>query len=289
MLKPVLLTLTLFAISLEPGANGALLIGDLETLLSGDATTNIFITLSNGPEELLGRFTQMTFGSRNERLNSVVTALKEHSSMTQKVVVDILEKFASVSPTPIEIKPFWISNQIYVKGANRFLVALLQALGPLISFIGAERFADLIPTIPAEPTPSNPTSTGSNATWGVQKIQAEEAWAILSAAGNSKPVVIGSIDSGVRGTHEALRDNYVGGEYGWFDPGEQTATPNDQNGHGTHTVGKLVSRNPEHSTSGFNPGIKICKPRAKNHEFKRIFAKIAQILSIMVKTTKFSA
>jgi len=42
----------------------------------------------------------------------------------------------------------------------------------------------------------------------------------------------------VRVTHEALRDNYLG-EYGWFDPYMHTDTPNDQNGHGTHTTGTI--------------------------------------------------
>ncbi|ODM93519.1 Bacillopeptidase F [Orchesella cincta] len=30
-------------------------------------------------------------------------------------------------------------------------------------------------------------------------------------------VIIATVDTGVRGTHEALKDNFVG-EYGWFDP-----------------------------------------------------------------------
>jgi len=43
----------------------------------------------------------------------------------------------------------------------------------------------------------------------------------------------------VRGTHEALRDNYVG-EYGWFDPYAGRDVPTDVNGHGTHTIGSIA-------------------------------------------------
>ncbi|ODM91346.1 Bacillopeptidase F [Orchesella cincta] len=43
----------------------------------------------------------------------------------------------------------------------------------------------------------------------------------------------------VRGTHEALKDNFVG-EYGWFDPSHQHSYTHDNNGHGTHTTGTIA-------------------------------------------------
>ena len=235
MLKLTITIISLLLV-LEPGnfVQGATLLGELEDLLEGESTANIFITLSSGPEELLERLASQTFGNRLDRVTSVVESLKQHSNRTQQVVMDVLQKFSSVSPMPLEIKPFWISNQIYVKGANKFLVLMLQALGPLISFIGAEKFADLIPTIPSEPVKATGT-TNSNITWGLEKIGIDEAWRQLSGV-NSNPVIVGSIDSGVRVTHEALKNNFVGA-YGWYDPVEETPTPNDQNGHGTHTTG----------------------------------------------------
>ncbi|ODM87317.1 Bacillopeptidase F [Orchesella cincta] len=52
-------------------------------------------------------------------------------------------------------------------------------------------------------------------------------------------VIIATVDTGVRGTHEALKDNFVG-EYGWFDPSTSTPEPTDNNGHGTHTTGTIA-------------------------------------------------
>ncbi|CAK5132273.1 unnamed protein product [Aphanomyces euteiches] len=42
--------------------------------------------------------------------------------------------------------------------------------------------------------------------------------------------------------HEALKGNWRS-NYGWYDPTSKTATPNDGNGHGTHTMGTSVGQN----------------------------------------------
>ncbi|ODM87446.1 Bacillopeptidase F [Orchesella cincta] len=64
--------------------------------------------------------------------------------------------------------------------------------------------------------------------WGVVKIQAPEAWQELGTL-SGEGVIIATVDTGVRGTHEALKDNFVG-EYGWFDPSTSTPEPTDNNG-----------------------------------------------------------
>ena len=53
-------------------------------------------------------------------------------------------------------------------------------------------------------------------------------------------VVIATIDTGVRHTHEALAPGFRGGDYSWFDAINGSAQPYDDNGHGTLTTG-LVS------------------------------------------------
>ncbi|TMW69618.1 hypothetical protein Poli38472_001774 [Pythium oligandrum] len=73
----------------------------------------------------------------------------------------------------------------------------------------------------------------------VKMIKAPAVWE-LGFTGEG--VVVGSVDSGVRGTHEALRDNFAG-EYGWYDPEAKKTNPYDVTGHGTHTVGTIVGAN----------------------------------------------
>jgi len=73
------------------------------------------------------------------------------------------------------------------------------------------------------------------AEWGIERVKAEEAWAITNGSG----VVVANIDTGVHYTHEALRDNFRA-DHGWLDPYDSTAQPNDPDGHGSHTMGTIA-------------------------------------------------
>jgi subtilisin family serine protease len=81
--------------------------------------------------------------------------------------------------------------------------------------------------------------------WGVQDINAPEIWA---SGQHGEGIVVGSIDTGVRYTHEALVKQYRGNlgngvfdhNYNWYDSLREADVPTDDNGHGTHTVGTMV-------------------------------------------------
>jgi len=56
---------------------------------------------------------------------------------------------------------------------------------------------------------------------------------------------VSSIDTGVRYTHKDLAGQYIGqydGWYGWYEPRGHAATPYDDQGHGTHTMGTIVGK-----------------------------------------------
>merc|ERR1712232_1447820 len=76
--------------------------------------------------------------------------------------------------------------------------------------------------------------------WNVAIIGADDAW---DMGYDGSGIVVGNIDTGVRYTHEALRDNYRGAssghDYNWFDP-NGNPEPFDNNGHGTHTMGTIA-------------------------------------------------
>jgi len=82
-------------------------------------------------------------------------------------------------------------------------------------------------------------SLAANSTieWGVNTVGAPEIWQYFTGKG----VVIGSIDTGVRGTHEAFKANYRD-DHGWFDPYHASTFPEDSGGHGSHTVGTMVGK-----------------------------------------------
>ncbi|MEU8328228.1 S8 family serine peptidase [Micromonospora sp. NPDC048839] len=83
------------------------------------------------------------------------------------------------------------------------------------------------------PKPSGPE-------WNIRQIGADRVWSQLGVTGTG--IVVGSSDSGVDGTHPALRAGFRGGDDSWYDPWDGTRSPTDQGGHGTHTVGSAVGR-----------------------------------------------
>ncbi|MGW3619401.1 S8 family serine peptidase [Micromonospora arida] len=85
---------------------------------------------------------------------------------------------------------------------------------------------------------SAPKPTGPE--WNIRQIGADRVWSQLRVTGTG--IVVGSSDSGVDGTHPALRAGFRGGDDSWYDPWDDTRSPTDQGGHGTHTVGSAVGR-----------------------------------------------
>ena len=73
-------------------------------------------------------------------------------------------------------------------------------------------------------------------------IGADKVWDEFNVRGEG--IVIGQSDSGVDGNHPAIHDQYrgvtEGDDYNWFDPWDDTTSPNDEGGHGTHTTGTIL-------------------------------------------------
>ncbi len=84
-------------------------------------------------------------------------------------------------------------------------------------------------------TGDDPAPTGPE--WNIALIGADQVWA---TGDTGQGIVIGGSDTGVDGTHPALRASYRGGDDSWSDPWNHTRTPVDHNGHGTHTIGSAL-------------------------------------------------
>lgn len=196
----------------------------LRRVLKAKGTANIFISFKGGNEPALNSLRRTTFATRDARLNGVAAALQSYSQRTQENVLAYLNKVHNAG-----VQSFWINNRIYVQNADSQLVESL-ALFPEISDIVEEEIIQLDPVLDAQYHSSKEGRPLNE--WGVQKIQAPEAWG-MDGGNSGEGVVVANIDTGVRYTHETLRSNFRGSDYGWFDPYTGSSNPIDQNGHGT--------------------------------------------------------
>jgi subtilisin family serine protease len=81
--------------------------------------------------------------------------------------------------------------------------------------------------------------------WNIRMIGADKVWDEFGVQGEG--IVVGQSDSGVDATHPAIQKQYRGyngsDDYNWFDPWDDTISPNDEGGHGTHTTGTILGSN----------------------------------------------
>ena len=159
----------------------------------------------------------------------------------------------------VDFSPFWITNAVYVPNGD---LALATAL--------AQR-SD-VESIRREPVmfiPPITTATGTAAAttqWNLAKIRADQAWAQTRGAG----IVVASIDTGARYTHQALVNQYRGNTGGgfshtgnWKDVAGRCAggAPCDSYDHGTHVLGIMVGNDGGTNQIGVAPEAKwiACK------------------------------
>ena len=173
---------------------------------------------------------------RSTRLHSFYRTLKDHADETQSKFLSSLEKRSSFKS--VDIRQLWVTNQVIIRNASEEVIRLLQDSSE-ISSAEADRIIPLLTPAFSKQYDTSCNSTSSDDTpWGISRIEASKVW---MDGFRGQGVVVSNVDSGVQYTHEALRENYRT-EYGWYDPYDKTTMPNDQRGHGTHTMGTLVGR-----------------------------------------------
>jgi len=190
---------------------------------------------------------------RSERIAVVSLALKSLAEDTQKSAIDVLTRKG------INFTSYYVGNAIYVDGASKELVDELKSLKD-VKEIRSPIIIDVPVLIPMDADIA--PVTNSTAEWGIDIIGAPLLWS-TDAGITGKGSVIASIDTGVRGTHEAVRDNFRKAS-GWYDPYHGSTFPEDNDGHGSHTMGTMVGRN----GIGVAPGAEWIACRGFNRDGK---------------------
>jgi len=213
------------SLALCVGLSWATIDSDLiQALGSAGVKRDVLIDFEGGNSRVIKNIESRSFRSRISKVKALTQGLQGLSQSSQGPVQDYLRNMG------IQSTSFWSSNQMVVRSTNLGLLRRVD-LFPQVSRIR------MLPTIQLAPIASNNTPTATTVQWGVAKIGADKAWSTFNTKGEG--VVVANIDTGVRVSHEALQGNYRG-DYGWFDPINKTDTPNDQNGHGTHTMGTIA-------------------------------------------------
>lgn len=105
------------------------------------------------------------------------------------------------------------------------------------------------------PRASRPAKLGTQMSWGLKRLKIDRLW---GAGYRGKDVVVGHLDTGVDGSHPALKNSIAA--FAEFDlSGDQVAgaAPRDSDTHGTHTAGTIVGRSGPKGAFGVAPEAKL--------------------------------
>lgn len=206
--------------------------------LEQSATTNVKITFrKSNTKAAFERFHALKLTSRNAKLNSQYSILKDHADIVQADVTSVLLKASAAHGKKHEIAQLWISNELIVRNVDKEMVEILKN-HPDVASLEAEWFIQL--DVMEKPSIATRNNTILFNQWGVANVGAPQVW---DAGYRGQGAVVGVIDTGARATHVALRYTYRGNQpgqnhnYNWFAPNGHDAVPSDDNGHGSHVIG----------------------------------------------------
>ena len=181
-----------------------------------------------------------------ERGRYVYNTLLNKSKTTQDPILRWLRERG------IEHRSFYIVNAILVKSTRDVAEAL--ATRPDVARIeGNPRIHNNLPQTGPSTEPPPQVQRPAMIEPGIAYTHAPDVWALGYTGQN---IVVGSADSGVRWTHNALKPHYRGWDgqsadhnYNWHDAihdsvgnpcGNDSPFPCDDNGHGSHTTGTAI-------------------------------------------------
>ncbi|KAG7389177.1 hypothetical protein PHYPSEUDO_010979 [Phytophthora pseudosyringae] len=189
--------------------------------------------------------------SRSERRQNVFQSFSSTVNDVQRSVASFIE---AQNGGEVDVSRLWLQNTLVVRykeeGERLNSVFFHEELPSFPGVLQVEADAPVLRLIGAQQEEDQGAKEGGEPQSNVKLLHAPQLWA---KGVKGKNVVVASIDSGVRYTHEALRDTFRGTtkdgkvdfDYSfWFTPGtdisKETPDTADEVGHGTHTMGTAV-------------------------------------------------
>ncbi|MEW5701154.1 MAG: S8 family serine peptidase [Candidatus Zixiibacteriota bacterium] len=238
---PVLASLMAWSASLAAGELSprqlSVLTPSLVSALSQASSTATFDLLvaprgsrKSGEKLTLAASASRSLGERHARVGVLLHDEAVHTQSRLTAAIASLPGHATL------ISSFWITNALHVRADLPALLTL------------AER--DDVAAISLNPAvelmrPVSVTDATAAAVGAQENLAVVGARALWSRGLTGRGRLVASIDTGVEGSHPALKDRWRGmhGDTAaaWFDP-FHTPVPADNNGHGTHVMGIAVGR-----------------------------------------------
>lgn len=180
----------------------------------------------------------------------VYNTLMEKTGQSQAKVRKYLDE------TNTLYEAYWIKNAIAVQGSASATLFGLMNYGEIHSLQSIPRIF-IADTTPYEPHAQDTVVSLPAA--NLLHIRADQAW---SLGYDGTGIVVGSIDTGVRYTHDALVGAYRGNlgdgvfnhNYHWWDAVDNQPEPYDDHGHGSHVNGIMVGSRSPGEELGVAPG-----------------------------------
>lgn len=165
------------------------------------------------------------------RHRAVEMQLRAHLANSKSNLVSAL---SAASARLRIVDRFWIANLVHIQTDRAGLLSLASSAAVTRILVNAH--VELIE--PLAIAAADAVATGAQV--NLDAVGARSLWA-LGLTGRGR--LVASIDTGVEGSHPALKNNWRGLQgdtsASWFDP-MQAPSPMDNNGHGTHVMGTMV-------------------------------------------------
>ncbi len=234
--------------------------------MAPDEQIKVLVVLADRPDlPALKSRLDRTRAGRAQRHRTVMRNLREAAARSQGPLLDELAAMRDRGEIA-GFTPHWLINAVVVLGKTAAIRSL--ALRPDVDRIEADLVASAMRPVAEAPVSATEAALGVGTTPGMTMIGADRVWREMGFTG--KGVLIGSIDTGVDGTHPALRDRWRGNfapvSECWLDAaGLGHPLPDDDYRHGTHIMGTLAGLAPGDSI-GVAPGALWIASNATNQD-----------------------
>jgi hypothetical protein len=233
------LTLLLMVIAVFPAFGGEIhpALDDRLKDMGPEETISVIVHLQDQADiKSLNQQLRRQKTTRQQRHATVIQTLQQ-VAMSQDYLLADLE--TSKNNNGIKgYTSYWIANLVVVNGTAEEIYNI--AYRNDVGFVEANFTPQLIAPERKPSQDKGDKSIGTTA--ALEAIRATDVWQQYGFHGEGR--LLGSLDTGVDGTHPALasrwRGNFHPSEECWLDVlGTNTTTPNDGGGHGTHTTGTM--------------------------------------------------